>query len=332
MGIADFMPGEAVVATIRKDIEAYEASRASALRGIRWRVPLFLGLLAAAVVVMVLLFNQAADPYEQWISTPHLYLYGVAFLVAFPVYFRAMKPAADARQSFRETLLPIVFGFIGNMRYRHGVKPESFDRLPRETVDPFSRQSFDDVVSGKYEDFPFELYETRLLEGAGNAEKTVFKGAIVAFEMIAPFPGVLVAARRDDAVVGFFRGIFRRKLENVRCGVPELDEAYEFWTDNAGAAGPLAAGRLAKALTWLGDTWPGGLARVALSGGDGFLLLPRTKDFFELPAISEPIDYRAHVAPMIADMGTILATAALVRKVGARDGEGTTSGTGSIQP
>jgi len=76
---------------------------------------------------------------------------------------------------------------------------------------------------------------------------------------------------------------------------------------------------LAQALTWLRETWPYDQARVALSGSDGFLLMPRSKNFFELPHISEPIDYNRHVAPMITDLGAMLATAALVRKIGARD-------------
>ncbi len=82
------------------------------------------------------------------------------------------------------------------------------------------------------------------------------------------------------------------------------------------------SGRLAQALKWLGETWPDDPARVALDGSDGFLLLPQPKDFFELPDISVPLDYQTHVAPMIADMGAMLATAALVRKIGAKDEQG----------
>jgi hypothetical protein len=44
------------------------------------------------------------------------------------------------------------------------------------------------------------------------------------------------------------------------------------------------------------------------------------KNFFELPGISQPLDYKGHVEPMVADMAALLATAALVRKVG--EGEG----------
>jgi hypothetical protein len=109
------------------------------------------------------------------------------------------------------------------------------------------------------------------------------------------------------------------EIWEVTSGVAALDENYEFRTDNPTAAQPLVKGRLAQALQWLGETWPDEPARVALRGEDGFLLLPAKKNFFELPPISVPLDYRKHIEPMIADMATLLATAALVRKVGASD-------------
>ncbi|MFD1984879.1 hypothetical protein ACFSOZ_20295 [Mesorhizobium newzealandense] len=319
METADFMPSEAVTAGIRKDIETYEAARASAVRQVRWRVPLFVGLVLVFVVLVAWLFNKVADPNEQWFSTPHVFLYVIGFAASILLYFQAMKPARRLQQSFRETLLPIIFGFIADMRYQHGGRPNSFDRLPREAVGTFNRQSFDDVVSGRYEEFPFELYEAELREGSGKGSSTAFKGVIVAFEAIEPFPGILVATRRTNAVVGFFRGMFASKMQDLSSGVPELDAAYEFRTDNIEAARPLVSGRLAQALKWLGETWPDDPARVALNGSDGFLLLPQTKNFFELPAILVPLDYTRHVAPMIADMGAMLATAALVRKIGAKD-------------
>jgi hypothetical protein len=121
-------------------------------------------------------------------------------------------------------------------------------------------------------------------------------------------------------VTSFFRGLFGDgDLEEVTSGVATLDENYEFRTDNPAAAQPLVKGRLARALQWLGETWPDEPARVALRDGDGFLLLPAKKNFFELPPISVPLDYHKHIEPMIADMATLLATAALVRKVGASD-------------
>ncbi|RWE59386.1 hypothetical protein [Mesorhizobium sp.] len=319
MEAADFMPSEADIAGIKRNLEAYEVERVAAYRQVRWRVPLFIGLVLLSVALVAWLFNTVADPYERWFSTPHVLLYVVGFVAAILLYFQAIKPASTLQQSFRETLLPIIFGFIEDMRYQHEATPNSFDRLPRETIGTFNSKRFDDIVSGRYEGFPFELYEADLRQGTGKSGTIAFKGIVVAFETIVPFPGILVAARRTDVAVGFFRGMFASKMQELSCGVPELDAAYDFRTDNVEAAQPLVSGRLAQALTWLSETWPDDPARVALNGGDGFLLLPQTKDFFDLPDKSVPLDYAKHVAPMISDMGAMLATAALVRKIGAKD-------------
>ncbi|UDL88791.1 hypothetical protein LGH82_27340 [Mesorhizobium sp. PAMC28654] len=319
METAGFMPSEADIAGIKSNLAAYEATRAAISWRVRWRAPLFVVLVLIFVVVVGWVFNKVADPREQWLSTPHVLLYVVGLAAAVFLYFRETRPARVLQRSYRDTLLPIIFGFIEDISYQHGVTPNSFDRLPRETVGSFNRQAFDDIVSGRYEDFPFELYEANLREGSGKGATTIFNGVVVAFEAIVPFPGILVASRRAHREVGFFRGIFTARMQQLLSGVPELDAAYEFRTDNVEAARPLVTGRLAQALTWLGETWPDDPARIALSGGDCFLLLPQTRNFFELPDISVRLDYQAHVAPMIADMGAMLATAALVRKVGARD-------------
>lgn len=321
MDARDFMPDEAVIAGIRKDLEKYETERRVARRRASWRVPVYLGVMAAAVAALAFGFNDFADPHEQWLSTPHLYLYLGAALAGMFAYWAATKPVRDTQQSFREHLLPIVFGFIEDFHYQHEGAPLSFDRLPREAVGSIDVQRFDDVVSGKYEEFYFELYEADLAAKAiGKHEQTKFKGVVLAFQTVAPFPGLLVATHKANMVTSFFRGLFGDGgLDEVTSGIVALDENYEFRTDNTAAAQPLVTGRLAQALQWLGETWPDKPARVALHGGDGFLLLPIKKNLFELPPISVPLDYKAHVEPIIADMAALLATAALVRKVGAAD-------------
>ena len=316
MDTNDFMPGDDTIAAIRQDIERYEQERASAHRQIMWRVPVFLLSTLAVVALLAIWFNRLADPNEQWASTPHVFLYVVGAGFLFFIYSVAMRPATRLQRSFRDHLLPIVFGFIKDVRYVNGQQPGSFDRLPAEAVGSFNRQRFDDVVSGSYAGFSFELYEANLRQKAGKTESTVFKGIIVAFEAAAPFPGLLIATRRSNMVASFFRGIFGGKaLEEVTSGSADLDETYDFRTDNPTAALPLVRGRLAQALEWLGEAWPDEPARVALRGADGFLLLPVSRDFFELPGVSVPLDYKAHIEPIIADMASLLATAALVRKV-----------------
>ena len=320
MEIQGFMPSDAVIASIKADLGQYEAQRVSAHRAVQWRVPVFLGVFLAIVVAIAFAFNKVADSNEQWVSAPHVFLYVVALIAGFAVYAWARGPATRLQNSFRDRVIPLIFGFVSDVAYKRNETPSSFGRMPQETVGTFNRQGFDDVIAGRYEDFPFELYEATLTHKAGKSSSTIFKGVIVAFETITPFPGLLVATRKTGSVVGFFRGLFGSKLQEIQSGVPELDEAYEFRTDNPDAARPLVTGRMAKALQWLREAWPEQLARLALRDNDGFLLIPLAdKNFFELPDIAVTLDYTTHVEPMVRDMASLLATAALVRKIGAPD-------------
>lgn len=322
MDARDFMPDAAVIEGIRGNLASYEGRRGAAHGAVRWRVPVFLGLLIAATVLVAWGFNRFADPQEQWLSSPHMFLYVGAFFAAFFVYSLATKPATDLQQSLRDELLPIAFGFVKDMQYSRKTTPRSFASLPRQVVGTFNRQGFDDIISGTYEDFSFELYEASLSHKVGKSDTKVFKGVIVAFRTVQTFTGLLVATRKTGKVTKFFAGLFGGgKLAQIESGVPALDAAYDFRTDNEPAARPLVGGRLAQALIWLRDAWPEAPGLVALHGNDGFLLLPQNKNFFELPPISVPLDYKAHVEPIIADMAAMLATAALVRKACAAEAE-----------
>jgi len=312
-----FMPGEAAVAGIRADIERCEAERRRARRGLLWRVPVFDGLTVLAILMAAWVLNGLADPNEQWRSALHVFLYVLGFGVLSLVHWRAIGPARRLQRSLRERILPSVFGFIGGVSYQHGKTPASFDRLPPEAVGSYDRADFDDVVTGRYGGFHFELYEAILGHRGGKPGPAVFKGVVVSFEAITPFPGVLVATRLTERPAAFFKGFFGGdNLQTLQSGIPELDATYEFLTDNVDEARPLVTGRLAKALRWLGETWPEEPSRVALKNGDGFLLIPLSKNLFELPGMWEPLDYKRHAEPMIADIGALLATAALVRKAG----------------
>ncbi len=216
----DFMPSEAVIAGIRKDIEDYEARRASAYRQVRWRVPVFVGLVVVFMVLVAWLFNKVADPNEQWFSTPHVFLYFGSFVAALLLYFQAMKPATQTA-----AILPRDAA-ADDLRLHpgHALPAWRYARIPstgchaRRSA-PSTGRSFDDVFSGRYEGFAFELYEAELREGTGKGSSTAFRGVIVAFETIAPFPGTLVATRRANVVVGFFRGMFASRMEELSSGV-----------------------------------------------------------------------------------------------------------------
>ena len=84
--------------------------------------------------------------------------------------------------------------------------------------------------------------------------------------------------RCAGAAVGFFRGMFGTKLQELECGVPRSTTPTSSTptTRRGAAAGHRPAGAGAE---MAGETWPEQPARVALNGSDGFLLLPLTKEF-----------------------------------------------------
>lgn len=320
MDAQDFMPTEAALQSVRAGIDAYELERQQVCRGVAIRVPAYLAVVLVVVAVLAVAFNAFADPSEKWFSAPHVFLYVGGVIALVLAYSAATSPARKLQHVFREKLLPVVFGFIDGLRYRKGETPAAMERLPVETIGSFDRAAYDDEIAGVWQGMAFELFEAVFSQKAGKTASTVFRGVVVAVETETPFPGVLVATRKANTVTSFFHGIFGRELEEVQSGAPELDAAYDFRTDNPEAARPLVAGRLAQALEWLGEAWPDEPARVALKGRDVFLLLPHSRNFFELPDISVPLDYRTHVAPMITDMAALLATAALIRQVGSSAG------------
>lgn len=319
MDARDFMPGEAALSRIRAEMEAYEAERQKTRRSAAIRIPIFVAVVLIFVVILAVAFNSFADPNEQWHSAPHVFLYVGGLIALFIAWTLATGPVRKLGQSFRERLLPVIFGFIDKVQYRKGDTPKSMDRLPRETIGSFDQSSYDDEISGIWQGFQFELFEAVFSQKVDKNTSTIFRGIVVALETETPFPGVLVATRKANKVTSFFHGMFGRELEQLQSGVPVLDAAYDFRTDNADAARPLVSGRLAQALQWLAESWPEEPARIALKDRDAFLLLPQSRNFFELPDIATPLDYKTHVAPMIADMASLLATGALVRRIGSPD-------------
>jgi hypothetical protein len=146
---------------------------------------------------------------------------------------------------------------------------------------------------------------------------------VSAFEILVPFPGLLVAIKRAGMQSRVVSGKFGLAMEAVTSGVASLDEQYTFRTDNPEAARTLVAGRLAEALQAVSTAWPGEPARIVLKGSDGFVLLPLKRNLFEVPGIWKAIDYTRDVEPIVADLSALLETAAMVREAGAPDARAT---------
>lgn len=314
MDASDVMPPPDLIEAIRKDIGAYEARRRHAHTAVTWRVPVIMTAFAAVVLLCVVLRWSVISSWE-WGLVEFALIFAAAFGGS-KLYAFARQPATGTQQEFRNHLLPVIFGFVEEVRYAHGWRPSWLDRLPKAVTGDFNIETFDDFISGRHDGFRFELSELVLQMKAGKSTTTVFKGIVLGFELEEPFPGRLVAARRGSSFLRGLRDFFDRSgLATISSGAAELEAIYEFRTDNERAARPILRDALADSLLWLNRRWPEGPVRIALAERHGFVLLPADgRNFFELPDIAETIDYRAHIEPMIRQFAMMLATGKRVRE------------------
>lgn len=299
---------------IERAIAAYNGEQAAVAAAVRRRTPLFLGAVIAAVAGLAFLFSLFSGD-EGYLSTAHIVLYVAGVFALFLALDQARSPAKELQQGLRDRVLPLTFSFLENPSYANATTPRMLDALPRKVVGGFNRTTFGDVIAGSLEGKPIEVFEATFKNKSGKSESTVFKGLVLGFTLDHPFDGLLIAFRKSGDVVRWFRDLFSGDLHTIDFVNPAIGDAFEVRTDNPDAARKLVDGSLAKALAFLRDTWPDGLPRLALSGQNGFVLLPTTKDSFELPAIGTPLDYRAHVAPMALELRSLAAIALLAAKI-----------------
>lgn len=305
------------LAAMREAVDVFNRSRSGNAAAIKIRLATVFVPILLAVLILGWFLNTYADPFELWTSPLHVFLYVGAVVAGIAGYWWATAPRRVRSRPAAPVLFPAMFSFVDNFRHVKGEIPASFSRLPRQLTGDFNREQFDDVVTGTYNGFAFELFEAHLSNRAGGQDTQTFAGAGLAFEAERPFPGTLIAGLQTPKARGFLGRLFGGKaLEQVMAGNPTLDDAYVFKTDNAEAASSLLAGSLSSALQWLRETWPDGRAMVALKGSDAFVLLPSERNLFELPQGDAPIDFERDVRPVVADVFVMLETAALMRKLG----------------
>ncbi len=308
---AALMPKEGSLDALHGAVAEYNAARPKVARDMYVTVTLLLGVyLLFSVLVLYLVATQIE---EDWtFVTLAALIVGGTFVWKF-----AVAPAKRFQQTLRDRMLPLVFGFVDEVQYVHGATPRFIAGMPGKEFVQRDRAVHGDMIAGVHEGLAFTLSETELSTGSGKSRQTTFKGVIFHFLREEEFPGLLIAARKPNAVHRFMRDLFGgSRLALVTSGNVEVDVSHEFRTDRAEAATPIVQGALAKALDYLASVWRDDVVRLALTGRECYLLVPTRKDFFELPPVDTPIDFDRYIRPMIRDLVTLLATAQLVRKIG----------------
>ena len=316
MDAAFFAPAPEAIEKLRRDIDAYVASRPTVAGRVWRRTLLVMGIYAAVAAVAVWftlpVLMRGIDDFFAIVSL------GVVGLAGIGAWIFARQPAYALQSGFREKLFPLVFGFVDDLKHTAGVKPACFDALPMDMTGMWNSKRFDDGLSGRFDGIDFELCEATLtFEVSSSTPDVAFHGLILAMELSKPFAGRFFVTRRLGKAAIWFRDTFKANgLKDLTSGDAALDAAYEFRTDNEAAASALLAGRLDKALAFIGESWPGDPIRLGLVGGHCFLLLPTVKgrDLFELPDVDERIEFDRHIAPMVADLGRILSIGRLAKQ------------------
>ncbi len=305
-----YMPDEARLAEIRARIGEYNAERPSIRRRAYLQAALYMGAYAAVVLSIFYLMRHSGSK-----NSLLGWIFAGAAMCGWWIWDFAWKPVKDHQLSLRYRLFPVIFGFIGDMRYSHGHAPGFLDDIRRIKLVQFTHSENDDLVSGMHDGLGFEMLEARLTIGSGKNRTSVFKGLIFRFSLKTEFPGLLAAAKRGNRFQEWLHDLFGHHSDTIASGDWDIDRTHEIHTDNHAAAKPLVEGPLVSALTYLRREWWAGEARIALRGRECFLLLPSDRDYFALPDIGRDVDYEADIEPMIRDMVVLLAAAHLISRM-----------------
>lgn len=304
------MPGPDALAKIRAQIETYNLERPGVARAAILRTVLYMGGWAAACG-LILWWGVRQGAASNMVG----YILAGVLISGYFIYDLSQSAQKAYQQAMRDRLLPVLFGFVDGVIYRHGHKPRQLERMPGNDFVSRTKSTHGDMLAGSFEGLDFTLGETELAIGSGKNRTVNFKGVIVYIKQEEGFPGQLLAAKQPNRFAKTLRNLFSAsRLQAVESGDPQIDASHEFRTDNVDAA-QARLPDLAKALDYLGDVWRDDVVRIAIQHKDGYLLVPSNKDFFELPSIHTPLDFDRHVQPMIRDLMTMLATARLVSKI-----------------
>ena len=305
-----YMPGEAAVAEIETQINEYNKARPAIYSACQRNAALAL-LVYAGFALMACLYAVELDlPSKAWVG-----FIGVIALGGVGVYTLMWRPMVSHQARLRDRLFPKLFGFIEDVTYQKNSKPGFLKHITELKLVRYQDAANDDMIAGRHEGLDFAMLETKLTVGNKNKE-IVFRGLIFHFRLDDPFPGTLVVARRGGWWERTMKDFWRTgpSLE-MSSGNRQLDESHQFYSDNREAARPLITGPLTSALIWFGNEWHGGDVRMAMSGEHGYLMLPSSHDYFELPGHDRDVVYERHVKPLVRELVMALAVAHFVQKV-----------------
>lgn len=312
---ATIMPDAEARARAVKAVADYNAARPKSQMAVYRNIGLFLvpGALLYGWVAWLLLTSGAGKN-----SPQSFILAGMILSVVWggqKLWTWVWQPATDLQQAARNQLIPQVFSFVKDLRYRHGLEPAFMRYLPAKSIVQHTRIQYDDMITGAHDGLAFSLCECLFWLHQGKSERVTFQGAIYHCKAPQNFPGTLVVSENlSDSSRFWYGGPDDRHIPEVHMDGGRIKHMFSVRSSNPVAAKAQLEGNLGRALIWLDGAWPDAAPRLVLSKDDIFLLVPSNRNFFELPPIGTDVDYGAHIEPMVRELAMLLATGGLVRK------------------
>ncbi len=309
------MPGPEAQARAVQAVAEYNSARPASQFAVYRNIGLFLvpgGLLFAWIAWLILTSGGGKNSPQTFLLAGMI----MALVWGGPkLWAWVWEPATDLQQSARDQIMPQIFGFVENLRYRHGFTPDFVAAMPAKSILRFTRIEHDDMISGVHDGLLFSLAECAFWLHEGKSETKTFQGAVFHCKSPKSFPGLLLVSKKLTSASRFwFGGPDDKHVPEVFPADGAVDMVHSVRSDNPSAAKALIDGNLGGALRWLDRAWPDGVPRLILSKDDIFLMVPSKKNFFELPPIGADVHYEAHVEPIVRELAMLLATGALVRK------------------
>jgi hypothetical protein len=302
-----YMPGEAAVAEIDAQIDAYNKARPAIYQSCMTWAFVAVGIYSA-FGALIFFYCLQLDMETKGL----FYVAGGLVIGCYFLWQFMWSPMKKHQAALRGRLFPKLFSFIENVSYQKNAKPGFLQHISKLKLVNYQDAETDDLIIGRHEGMDFALLEAKLTVGNKN-KSIVFRGLIFHFRLADPFPGTLVVAKRGGWWEQTMKELWRTgPSTEVSSGNRQLDESHQFYTDNRGAARPVIAGPLTSVLTWLGNEWHGGDVRIALSDEHGYLLLPSSHNYFSLPGMEDDVVYQRHVKPLVRELVMALAIAHVV--------------------
>jgi Protein of unknown function (DUF3137) len=309
------MPGPETRAKAEAAVADYNAYRPASQMAVYRNIGLVLvpgGLLFAWIVWLIVTSGGGKNSPQAFLLTGMI----LALIWGAPKLWQwAWQPATEAQQRARDRIIPQVFGFVENLRYRHGFTPDFMRAMPAKSILRFTRIQHDDMITGVHDGVAFSLAECEFWLHEGKSETKEFQGAVFHCKAPTSFPGLLLVSKKLSSRARFWRGgPDDNHIPEIFPDDGAVERVHSVRSDNPAAAKALVNGNLGGALRRLDRAFADGVPRLILSKDDIFLMVPSEKNFFELPGIGVEVDYKAHVEPIVRELAMLLATVALVRK------------------